>query len=1275
MNNHQVRLAAVVAASLGLLSPVSAGERQALKGHIPAVAARSQAVGRVPASERLRLVIGLPLRDQQALGDLLQQFYAPASPQFRHYLTPAQFAERFGPTQADYEKARVWAESQGLVVDATHPNRTLLDVSGPVENLERAFHLTLLVYQHPTEARTFRAPNVEPSLDLTVPILHVSGLDNLDRPRPLGHRAPRTPGQNHKPLGGSAPGGSFLGRDFRAAYAPSVELTGAGQSVALLEFDGYYTNDITDYEALAGITNVPLQNVLLDGVGSASTPGGGNFEVALDIEMAIAMAPGLSQVLVYEGNNDKDILNRIATDNAARQISSSWTLSFDATTDQIFKQYAAQGQSFFQASGDDGAYPNGWLADDPYLTAVGGTELHMSGEGGAWVSETVWNQGFVLIDGATDCSGGGISVSYSIPSWQKGLSMALNKGSTIRRNSPDVAMVAQDVWVLWNNGDASSCVGTSAAAPLWAGFAALANQLAQDHGQPPIGFINPTIYALGQGPAYTSLFHDITTGSNTNPASPTRFFAVPGYDLCTGWGTPKGSYLLQALALPQFLQITPATNFIATGPVGGAFSPALQNCALTNSGSASLDWAVASEAPWLDISPTSGSLAPGDPLLGVSVGPNAAANNLPAGTYTANLWFTNLSDGSIQTRRFSLSVFSVPVIVSSLVDQAVLEGASATFSVVVSPTSGPVSYQWIRDGVFLTDDGHISGSTTGTLTIDNVSAADVGHYEVIVMNPLGVVTSLAPLLTVDSPPVILTRPAAQTVLPGGTATFSVKAAGTQPLYYQWQAHGTNLAIGGNASVLTLRNVNPADAGAYSVTVRNILGSTTNAEAILALTPLTAPGVDLVTLHSFTGSDGANPLSTLVQGPDGRLYGTTSAGGGSGQGTVFSITTNGTFSTLHGFTGGNDGASPGAALVMAADRNLYGTTQGGGRYGLGVVFRITPTGAFTTLHSFSGTNDGGLIYAGLLQAADGNLYGTASYDSLFGSGTVFRLATNGTFTLLHQFNDTDGLSPRSGVIQARDGAFYGLTHAGGAHGDGTAFRITADGSLTTLYDFQSGQSNPVRPSTALLQAHDGNFYATCGIGGIAQHGAIYRLTPAGQLTTLYSFLGGRDGRYPLGGLLERKDGYFYGTTSYGGTGLDGSQSGGEGSVFRMTPQGEVTTIACFVGPNGANPGTRHAALIEAADGGLYGTTFNGGAHGDGAIFRLSVPTASLSIALSGRQLVLSWPAWASDLALQQAPGLASGNWSAVTNSPAVTNLQNQVVLPSMPGAATFFRLAH
>ena len=329
-----------------------------------------------------------------------------------------------------------------------------------------------------------------------------------------------------------------MGNDFRAAYVPGSTFAGAGQTVGLLEFDGYTASDITYYETKAGLPSVTLSNVLLNGVSGRPSGSGGEVEVSLDIEVAISMAPGLAEVIVYEAQDWHDILNRMASDNLAKQLSCSWYIPGggpDAVADQIFQQMAAQGQAFFNASGDADAYsgPIDFPGDTPYITQVGGTTLTTTGPGGAWLSEKVWNWG-----GGTG-SGGGISTSYAIPSYQTNLDMTANQGSTTMRNTPDVALTADNVYVRADGQD-YNVGGTSCAAPLWAGFTALINQAALANGAPVVGFINPAVYALGKSPAFTANFHDITTGNNESPTSPTKFVAVPGYDLCTGWGTPLG---------------------------------------------------------------------------------------------------------------------------------------------------------------------------------------------------------------------------------------------------------------------------------------------------------------------------------------------------------------------------------------------------------------------------------------------------------------------------------------------------------------------------------------------------------------------------------------------------------------------------------------------------------------------------------------------------------------------------------------------------------------
>ena len=545
-----VQVTGICVASLFLSTNSPSAELHVLSGHVPLAAGSGQPVGAVAQSQNLRLAIGLPLRNPQALNALLEQIYSPQSPQYHQYLTPEQFTRQFGPTEQEYQTVLEFARTNRLAIVATHPNRLLADVSGSAADIQRAFHVNLNLYQHPLESRTFFAPDREPSAPSSVPVLHVSGLDNYLIPRPAGLRlGPPPSGSGPVPMAGSGPGGSYRGNDFRGAYARAVSLNGSGQMVGLLEFDGYYMADVSSYWSQASLRGVPIMNVTMDGFDG--TPGNNNVEPALDIEVVSSMAPGLSQIIVYEAGPSgigNDILNRMANDNLAKQLSASWTFPIDTNTDQIFQQLAVQGQSYFNSSGDLGAYKGGVSppADDPYVTIAGGTVLTTTGPGGAWVSETVWNRGGTGQNAAA--SGGGISGVYPIPSWQKPVDMTANHGSTTMRNLPDVAAVAEGVWVNYNNGGSETVGGTSCSSPFWAAFMAMINQQAAAFGRPPVGFLNPAIYAIGLAPGYTTNFHDVTVGNNTNNTSPTDFYAAPGYDLCTGWGSPFGQNLINALA-------------------------------------------------------------------------------------------------------------------------------------------------------------------------------------------------------------------------------------------------------------------------------------------------------------------------------------------------------------------------------------------------------------------------------------------------------------------------------------------------------------------------------------------------------------------------------------------------------------------------------------------------------------------------------------------------------------------------------------------------------
>jgi len=642
-----------------------------LAGSRPAARVKSAALGELPGTNQLRFSLALPLRNPDELHSLLQGMYTPGNANYHQYLTPGQFTGKFGPAVSDYEALIRFAGTNGFKVEGTHPGRTVLDVSGPVSAVEKCFQVKMKVYRHPTEARTFYSPDTRPSVDPSLPfqILSVGGLDNYSLPQPASlHVMAPHPDGGVKPNAGSGPGGLYIGNDFRYAYLHNNHLNGAGQSVALLEFDGYYSNDITAYETLAGLPAVSLTNVLVNG--GVATPGSGGGEVSLDIEMAISMATNMSRVLVYEaplGTSWSAILAGIADDDLAAQISCSWFQGGggpDPAAEQIFQQMAAQGQSFFTSAGDNDAY-NGFVSfpdDSPNLTVVGGTSLTTVTRSSARSTETVWNQGLDPTSGNYLGTGGGVSQNYAIPAWQLGINSFLtNGGSASARNGPDVALTAADIYITYGNGLSESVVGTSCAAPLWAGLMALVNQREAALGQPAAGFINPAIYEIANESTYSSAFFDITTGSNTWPGSPNAFYAVPGYDLCTGLGTPKGTNLINLLVAPDPLLVVSNYGFSGVRAPSGSFNVVSQAYSLSNTAAFPLTWSLTSSPAWLTISNTGGTLAPGG-NDSVVVSLNSVATNLIAGTYTANVWFTNIT-GHVGHSRFFTLVTSDPLVI------------------------------------------------------------------------------------------------------------------------------------------------------------------------------------------------------------------------------------------------------------------------------------------------------------------------------------------------------------------------------------------------------------------------------------------------------------------------------------------------------------------------------------------------------------------------------------------------------------------------------------
>ena len=530
-----------------------AGAQTVLTRHVRQANLSGQAalVGRLPATQLMQIDVVLPVRDQAALDEFLADVYNPDSANYRNFLTPAQFTERFGPTQDDYNTAVEYLKAYGLTVVGGSRDGMDIQVMGPVSAVENAFGVNIRTYQHPTENRIYYGPDREPNVSLPFPLWHVSGLDNYSIPHPLYVSKSAYAQANGmapdvaSPLAttGSGPSASFLGSDMRAAYYGGTALTGAGQNLGLWEYEGTDLADLTTYYKNAKQTNnVPITLLSVDGTSTSCvySKGCDDTEQTLDMTQALGMAPGLKSLVMYIGSSDTAIISAMTTHNPLPTTigcSWGWTPADPSTLDPYFQKMAAQGQNFFAASGDSSTWSRrneAWPADDANVVSVGGTDLVTASAGGAWKSETAWAD-----------SGGGISPDkIAIPSWQKPAINSSNKGSTTYRNGPDVSANAN--FTFYVCADQTTCTaneygGTSFAAPMWAGYLALVNQQLAANGYKPLGFINPYLYSFGLGANYHTDFHDITSGKSGS------YSAVSGYDLVTGWGSPNGQNLINAL--------------------------------------------------------------------------------------------------------------------------------------------------------------------------------------------------------------------------------------------------------------------------------------------------------------------------------------------------------------------------------------------------------------------------------------------------------------------------------------------------------------------------------------------------------------------------------------------------------------------------------------------------------------------------------------------------------------------------------------------------------
>ncbi len=558
-------------------STAGGGPMVFMRGHLSShQISTARYLGRKAGGEKISLAVVLNLPDPVALSNTLRRLYDPRDVLFHQFLTTEQFTAAFSPSIEDIQNLTQYFYSRGLKVSKVHPNRLVVDIEGTTAEIERAFLAEIHEFML-GDGRVAYSVISDPLLseDLAPKVQLISGLQNFTQRRPYLRQG--------KILG---PAG-FIPRispyltpaTIKSAYnltSVYATATGSGETLALFELDGYTASDITTYASTFSITAPTLQNVLVDGYSGAA--GANAAEVTLDIELAAAIAPGLAKIMVYEGPNTGpgviDTYNQIATDNLANEVSTSWGLAETLelasevnSENTIFQQMAAQGQSIFAAAGDSGAYddytqPSVLAVDDPasqpYMTAVGGTTLTLSGA--SYGSEASWGSG-------TSGGGGGVSILWPIPAYQSIVGQNSDGESSTKRMVPDVSLDANPNtgYVIIYQGTAVVYGGTSCAAPLWAGFMALVNQRRIDTALTRLGFANSALYQVGQSAQYSAAFHDVSDGTSN-----LYFKSVTDFDLSTGWGSFNGAGLyanLSAAVLPAMIAVPGApTSPSVTAP-------------------------------------------------------------------------------------------------------------------------------------------------------------------------------------------------------------------------------------------------------------------------------------------------------------------------------------------------------------------------------------------------------------------------------------------------------------------------------------------------------------------------------------------------------------------------------------------------------------------------------------------------------------------------------------------------------------------------------------
>ncbi|MGO8673986.1 MAG: choice-of-anchor tandem repeat GloVer-containing protein, partial [Capsulimonadaceae bacterium] len=1222
-------------------------------------------LGALAGDQKVSFAVTLPLRDQAGLLDTLGHIYRKGDPAFHHFLSRDEFVARFAPTRAQYQGLIAYAAGHGLTVERTHAGRTVLDVVGRADLVGSLFDVKFERRQIGS-GKEFHEPTSTPR---PVPALlamgaHVIGLSN----RPVFHtnivRGGALDGATRvNTSNGTGPGGTYSPNDIRTAYSMNTAETGAGRRIALFELS---SADYTDAAQYAAYFDLPAPVVNLTNVDGGTTDYSGADEVILDIDMETIMAPDATSIDVYTAPNSEqgllDDYTKIAEVDVDDTVSSSWGLNEGdviayepgllSEEETVFEEMALQGQSMFAAAGDTGSYENGYSlsvidpSSNPYVTAVGGTSLSI-GAGSTWASESTWND-WTEYQRAI-AGGGGISEAWTIPGYQASVQFGGGPGqySTTMRDVPDVSLNA-DVYpgygIYLDSNDSGGQPGwyefggTSAASPLWAGMIADVDAARKSAGLTDIGFANPAIYDLAEGPDYANDFHDIADGSNNF-----YYVAVKGFDNATGWGSFEGGNIYTDLLT-----------------YGAALKPPVV-AATASDAQVSLSWNTSPWATSYNIFRGTASGGEGSTPIAAATGtayPDTGVSNGISYYYvvTAVCSFGTLNVQSIDSNEVSATPSStLPPGAPALV------AVSGTGQVALSWTATPTAtaycvYRGTQSGVESSE--LVSNGAATAYTDTAVTNGDTYFYTVTAVSSNG--TSGPSNQATGTP---LARPSAVTGLSVTSSSgavllsWSANSSATSFNIYEGTTPGgesstpvattciNTILITGLTNLQTyyfkVAGVNAFGAGPQSTEASNhpVL------ETILyAFDPF-------VNLY-----DGYYPVGALIQASNGEFYGTTSYGGSGGYGTVFEIDSSGAESIVHNFGDGtivNDGMVPYDSLIIGNDGNFYGTTYDGGTYGDGTVFRMTPAGVVTILYSFGTiTNDGLHPTANLVLGIDGNFYGTTTAGgsttgidpSGQGFGTVFQVTTSGAEKILHNFGDgtvtDDGKDPWSPLIQASNRTLYGTTEDGGSAGAGTVFSMSTSGSEVVLHSFMSGTVThdgavPVGP----LVLDGGDFYGTTYYGGstVEQdpygygYGTAFRMTSTGALTILHNFADGTtafDWSYPESPLILASDGYLYGATSYAG-----AVPGAGGDAFRMDTSGNVTILHAFGDASLIDDALDSCGgLIQGADGAFYGTAFSN-MEFYGTVLRLDIgtgtyppaPPAGLTATAGNAQVSLDWTA--------------------------------------------------